>query len=157
MRAQSSPTVTAALAMIGLVATLGCASSRTPPAMLDSAHENCSNCRMQVSSRQFASQLVGPGEEPRFFDDLECLSEYLKSHAAAPGGVVYVADHRTGEWARAATAVFTRVPSIETPMGSHIVAHGSAASRDQDQAVAGAEPIERSTLFNGDVPDGPRK
>ena len=35
------------------------------------------------------------------------------------------------------TAVFTQVPGLETPMGSHLVAHADAASRDGDPAARG--------------------
>ncbi len=37
---------------------------------------------MAVSSARFASQIVAPGEEPRFFDDLGCLAAYLREHPA---------------------------------------------------------------------------
>lgn len=154
---RASALILAAGAVIAAGAIVGCAPERTPAATLDRAHENCANCRMQVSTQRFASQLVGPGEEPRFFDDLGCLSHYLQTHAAPRDAVVYVADHRTGEWVRGRMAVFTLVPSIDTPMGSHTIAHASAASRDQDRAAAGGEPVDRSVLFKGEVPDGPRE
>src|SRR5512138_2277211 len=130
-----------AAGVIALWSIAGCASQRTPPATLDAAHENCANCRMQVSTQKFAAQLVGSGEEPRFFDDLGCLSEYVAKQPTPQDAVAYVADHRTGDWVRAAEAVFTRVPSIDTPMGSHMIAHASAASRDQDGAASRGEAI----------------
>jgi copper chaperone NosL len=157
-RAHVSVLTLVAAVVVATGAIAGCASrQRTPAATLDPAHENCANCRMQVSAQKLASQLVGPGEEPRFFDDLGCLSTYLQTHAAPRGAVVYVADHRTGEWVRAAVAVFTRVPALETPMGSQTIGHASATSRDLDRAAAGGEPIDRSALFKGEVPDGPRE
>jgi copper chaperone NosL len=111
---------------------------------------------MAVSDVRFAAQLVAPGEEPRFFDDIGCLRDYLRrtpnQHA---GTVAFVADHRTREWHRASRAVFTTRDTLETPMGSHLVAHGSAASRDADPAAAGGTPVSAAELFGpAGPPDG---
>jgi len=56
-----------------------------------------------------------------------------------PGARAFVADHRTGEWVPAESAVYSRAP-IDTPMGSHLIAHASAASRDLDPQARGAAP-----------------
>jgi copper chaperone NosL len=108
---------------------------------------------MAVSDTRFAAQLVAPGEDPRFFDDVGCLRDYLRQRPSSRGGTVaYVADHRTREWHRASRAVYTRRESLETPMASHLVAHGSAASRDSDPAAAGGTPVSPGELFG---PSGP--
>ena len=43
-----------------------------------------------------------------------------------------VADHRTGAWVDAATAIFTKTP-LSTPMSSGLIAHADQASRDADE------------------------
>jgi copper chaperone NosL len=97
---------------------------------------------MPVSDARLASQIVAPGEEPRFFDDLGCLADTIARGGPLPKGtVLYVADHRTGRWVRAGEAVFTRCPAVETPMGSHVIAHADAASRDGDPAARGGTPV----------------
>ena len=112
---------------------------------------------MAVSSPRFASQIVAPGEEPRFFDDLGCLAAYLRDHASLPpGAVAYVADHRSGDWVPPSAAVFTSVPGLETPMGSHVVAHASASSRDADPASQRGTPVEPRAFFGRPLPDGTR-
>jgi copper chaperone NosL len=75
-----------------------CASGPPRPATLDTKNEQCATCRMAVSDARFAAQLVAPGEEPRFFDDLGCLRDWLTGGGAAKlaaGTIAYVADHRT--------------------------------------------------------------
>ena len=89
----------------------------------------------------FLAQLAAPGEEPRFFDDLGCLRDYLATRAVAPDAVVFVADHRTGEWVQARDAVYSVSSGRRTPMSSGIVAHGSRASRDVDPAAAGGVDV----------------
>jgi copper chaperone NosL len=127
-----------------------CGSGRLQPATLDTANDACAECRMTVSASRFASQIVAPGEEVRFFDDLGCLAAYLHGRPALPAGAaVYVADYRTREWVAADAAVYTKVTGLETPMGSHVIAHASAASRDADPAARGAEAVDAKAFFGG--------
>jgi copper chaperone NosL len=140
------------------VALAGCAREPAKPAQVDTRNDACASCRMAVSSARFAAQLAAPGDEPRFFDDLGCLRDYLGKKPALPRGTVaFVADHRTGEWVHASSAVLTRRESLETPMGSHLVAHANAASRDADPVAAGGKPVSTSEVFGpAGPPDGTR-
>jgi copper chaperone NosL len=144
-----------ALGLALLVAMAGCQSTTTPPATLDAAHDTCASCRMVVSEQRLASQVVAPYEEPRFFDDLGCLARYLSEHPAQPSGArVYVADHRTRDWVPAEQAIYSSVPSITAPMGSHVVAHASVQSRDDDRSTPGGSPVPVQELFGGHFPNG---
>ncbi len=139
------------------IVALSCGGGTPDPAVLDTRNEACAHCRMAVSSARFASQIVAPGEEPRFFDDLGCLAAYLREAPAQPAGALaYVADHRTAEWVPAADAIFTKVPALETPMGSHVVAHASPASRDADAAARGGTPVDAAGYFGRTLPGDPR-
>lgn len=138
-----------------LAATLlagGCASGPPEPATLDTGNEACASCRMAVSDARFASQVVAPGELPRFFDDLGCLAESLRREKTPAGAVAYVADHRTKAWIRADRAAYTRNPGLETPMSSHVIAHADPGSRDQDPDSKGGTPVPLAELFG---PQGP--
>jgi copper chaperone NosL len=135
-----------ALVLLGALAA-ACGGAAPEPAPLDTRHEQCASCRMVVSDARFASQLVAPGELPRFFDDLGCLADYLKAGKAPAGAVAFVADHRTKAWVRADRAVFTRVPGLATPMGSHVIAHADAASKDADPEAKTGAPVTATELF----------
>jgi copper chaperone NosL len=111
---------------------------------------------MVVSDLRFAAQLVAPSEEPRFFDDIGCLASFLKGGGApARGQIAYVADHRTKLWIRAASALYTKAPNLQTPMNSFLIAHADAASREADPDAKGGTPMTVERVFgpNG-VPDG---
>jgi len=131
---------------------VACGPGAPEPAPLDTRNEQCASCRMAVSAAGLASQIVAPGELPLFFDDLGCLADYLKAGKAPAGAVAFVADHRTKAWVRADRAVYTRVPGLETPMGSHVIAHADAASRDQDADARAGTPVAPWELFG---PGGP--
>jgi copper chaperone NosL len=110
-----------------------------------------------VSNRRFASQIVAPSEEPRFFDDLGCLANYLRDHPSLPNGAIaFVSDHRSGDWVPAWSAVYTRVQTLATPMDSHVVAHVTAASRDADADARGGVVVDVGTFFTRTLPDGTR-
>lgn len=144
-------------AVLVCIGSAACSRGPLPPAPLDTRNDTCAECRMAVSAARFASQIVAPGEEPRFFDDLGCLATHLRDRATlAAGTVVYVADHRTREWTNASSAVYTRVAGVETPMGSHVIAHASPASRDADAAAAGGEAVGVVTYFDGTLPGSVR-
>jgi copper chaperone NosL len=139
-----------------ILAAAACTRGPAQPTAVDTRNDSCANCRMAVSDARFAAQLAAPGEEPKFFDDLGCLRDYLRKQPHLPrGSVAFLADHRTGEWVRASHAVLTRIESLETPMASHLIAHASLASRDADSASAGGSPMSREEMFGlAGPPDG---
>ncbi len=111
---------------------------------------------MVVSDQRFASELVAPYEEPRFFDDMGCLAHYLAASTVPARAQVYVADHRTKAWVPARQAIYTQVEALTAPMGSHIIAHESTASRDADPAAAAGVRVELEAVFAGRLPAGGR-
>jgi copper chaperone NosL len=129
-----------AAALATLLAS-ACPRGEPSPAKLDPRTEACAFCRMAVSDPRSAAQLVAPGEEPLFFDDIGCLRGRLAASPPPRGAAAFVADHRTGAWVRAERAVYTHQPAVETPMGSHLLAHSDAASRDADPAARGGRPV----------------
>jgi len=138
-----------------LLVLAACAQGPPPPAALDTANEACRHCRMMVSDVHYAAQIVAPAEEPLFFDDVGCLRDFLAEHPRLGGGAIaYVADHRTGAWVAAAQAVYTQAGARATPMGSHLIAHADAASRQADPAAVGGIPLTAHDVFGPAGPPG---
>ncbi|HTO77233.1 MAG TPA: hypothetical protein VMQ61_14235 [Thermoanaerobaculia bacterium] len=129
------------LAAAGALVLIACRRGAPAPAELDTRNDTCATCRMPVSDRRLAAQLVATGREPAFFDDLGCLREHLGGRAPGPKEAIYVADHLSGAWVPAERAVYTRCPALSTPMGSGLVAHADASSRDRDRATRGGVPV----------------
>lgn len=138
-----------------LVLLSACAAGPPAPAVLDTRNESCGWCRMTVSDARFAGQIVAPSEEPRFFDDIGCLAHYVEAAKALPqGAIAYVADHRTRAWTRADAALYTLAPSVGTPMGSHLMAHADALSRDADPDASGGSARTATDVFGPGGPPG---
>ena len=142
-----------ATTVASLLPLAACTAGPPSPAPLDTKNDACASCRMTVSDPRFAAQLVAPGEEPRFFDDIGCLRDFV-ARSRPRGAAAFVADHRTKAWVPAAVAVYTRVGGLETPMGSHIVAHRDAASRDADPDASGGSPLTPAEVFGPAGPPG---
>jgi copper chaperone NosL len=134
------------VALVLVITVIACGRSPAPAEWIAGAYQ-CQSCRMTVIDRHFSSQIAAPDGEPRLFDDLGCLTRYLERTTPPEGAVVYVADHRTGDWVRAPEAVYARVDSLTAPMGSHIVAHASVASRTADGSTRAATPIDGSQVI----------
>ena len=135
-------------AAAGVLLAAACSAGAPRPATLDTANEACRRCRMMVSDPRFAAQIVAPGDEPVFFDDLGCLRDHLQAGGRLPAGAaVFVADHRTAEWVEAGRAVFSRQPGLATPMRSGLIAHRDAASRDLDPEAKGGGAVPAGEIL----------
>lgn len=123
-------------ALLCAVWAVGCG-GRVTPVDVDTKSDQCGTCRMVVSSARTASQVIAPNQEPKFFDDLGCLDRFLAATQLPVGARVFVADHRTGEWVAAESAIFTRLNGPIGAMGSPFIAHASAVSRAEDPEARG--------------------
>jgi copper chaperone NosL len=134
-------------------AAIACAGGASPAPLQPGTP--CSQCRMTVLDARLAAQLVAPGEEPRFFDDVGCLVAYLSSHPANGASRAYVTDHQAGEWIEASRAVYGRDEALATPMSSHLFAHASSASRSSDTSVHAGRILTADEVFGAvGVPGG---
>ena len=151
LRGARAPGAVLAVALVALA----CAPGAAVPQQPDSRNDLCSSCRMPVSDTSLASQIAAPNEEPRFFDDLRCLRDYLAAESPLPpGAVAYVADHRTRAWVEAKRAVFASVPGLQTPMGSHWAAYADEDSRRADPQAVESSVVPSSEIFAAARPPG---
>jgi copper chaperone NosL len=138
-----------------LILGVACGGGPPPPAALDANAETCRHCRMAFSDVRFAGQIVAPGEEPAFFDDIGCLGTFVtKTGAFGPGAIAYVTDHRSSAWVQAARAIYTRVADLDTPMGSHLIAHADSASRSADAVAQRGTVVDAREIFGPSGPPG---
>ena len=130
-----------------LTALSSCAPATPQPVAFDAATEACRYCRMTGSNGRAAGQIVAPGEEPLFFDDIGCLRDYLAAATPAKGAVAFVTDYATRAWIRADAAAYLSQPSIETPMASHLIAFASPAARDASPDARGGRALSATDVF----------
>lgn len=88
------------------------------PAETDFQGDRCAECRMAVTDRSYAAQIVGSGIS-LFFDDAGCLVQYERqgkiSGEAVHGRFVRAA--AGGSWLAVEKAVWVLFRGVRTPMG----------------------------------------
>lgn len=86
----------------------------------------CAFCKMAISERQYAAEVIFEDEAVKKFDDIGCMLKYQKMNGGGElPAAVYVAHSRTKAWLKAEEAVFVRSETAKTPMGSGIIAFSS--------------------------------
>ena len=122
------------------VLCIGCRSAELRPIEI-MAEDMCSFCRMAISEKRFASELLIQDGEVFKFDDIGCMLRFRKSHGH-PELVVatFVMDYETRKWLKAEEAYFVKSKEFKTPMGGNVVAFkagaDAAAAADRTQGVS---------------------
>lgn len=74
----------------------------------------CAHCRMSISELRFASQLVGPGTEVKFYDDIGCALWHRHRNPDLKNGVLYVRHPQEERWVLAHEISYRK--GFRTPM-----------------------------------------
>jgi copper chaperone NosL len=119
-----------------VVCCLFSACGKSEPQPLELVPEDmCSFCRMAISDKRFAAELVTGDGDTLKFDDIGCMLDYIKSNQNAQRITAsFVADFETREWVRGEAAFFARSAEFKTPMS-----HGIVAFKDLGRAEAAAK------------------
>lgn len=114
------------IALLAAMFLSSCVSGEIRPVDID-AGDMCSFCRMAISERQFAAEIIETGGEVHKFDDIGCMLRYKEAAGnKLDPAATFVTDHDSKNWIRAEDAFFVRSSSIKTPMASGIAAYSSA-------------------------------
>ena len=113
-----------------------CASSEIRPVPIE-ASDACSFCKMSISQKQFAAEIIAEDEKVLKFDDIGCLLRYReRAGDQLKPAAIFVTDHDSRQWLRAQEAFFVKT-ELKTPMGSGIVAYA-----DKSKAGEGSMKFE---------------
>lgn len=74
--------------------------------------DSCAHCRMTISDKRFAAQLVGPGARWQYFDDLGCALEMVGDKGLDDQHRLYV--YQNGNWVEAKETRYDK--GFNTPM-----------------------------------------
>jgi copper chaperone NosL len=81
----------------------------------------CSYCRMAISAKQFAAELITNDEKIYKFDDTGCMLNFIEKESPKIQAI-YVADFYSDEWIAAKQAHFVATDAVSTPMGGGFLA-----------------------------------
>ena len=112
-----------------LIVLAQCQRGATEPVAIE-ANDMCSFCRMSISEKRYAAELIDEQGEVFKFDDIGCLANFIKQKRNnAPIKATFVMDFDRREWLKAEDAFYVRSAELKTPMNG-----GMAAFQDQVSA-----------------------
>jgi len=119
--------------LFAIILMSACSIGELQPVPIE-AHDMCSFCKMAISEKRFAAEIITEDDQVLKFDDIGCMlrhrvaaGERLKREA------IFVMDFESDRWLKADHAWFER-SKIKTPMGSGIVAYADP-SKDNNQRI----------------------
>ena len=109
----------------------------------------CANCKMAISQKTFAAEILDSEQTAVKFDDIGCLARYISKRGRKyQVAAWFVTDRDSKTWIDATKAWYVQSDSIRSPMGSWIVAY-----RERNRAeTAAAQPGYRLRTFAEIVP-----
>lgn len=135
-----------------LVGAVACRGGRPEPVELTLNEESCSFCRMAISQRQFAAEVVTVSGSVDAFDDIGCLRDWVRQHGPPETAGVFVVDYQTGRWIDARNAFYVSSDRLPTPMSSGLAAFGEKASAEAAATELGGRVLRWVEMVSGRVP-----
>lgn len=103
---------------------ISCSSSKQPVDIFP--EDICRFCKMAISQKQFAAEMITETDEVYKFDDIGCMLTFISTHKLKSKVVAsYVMDFDELDWIPAETANFIATNKIETPMNGGLIAFGA--------------------------------
>ena len=91
----------------------------------------CSFCRMAISEKRWAAEVVDREGAVFKFDDIGCMVRYLTERSSRErAAAIFVMDYPAGRWLDAAAGLYVQSGEIPSPMSG-----GLAAFADRSQAA----------------------
>jgi copper chaperone NosL len=103
-----------------VVVSLGCGDSKIEPVDIY-AEDMCAHCRMAVSDRRFAAEIITQETEVFKFDDIGCMEDFKEKAVDLRAAATFVVDYESGAWISFDGSTIVQT-DVFTPMGSGKVA-----------------------------------
>lgn len=100
---------------------LACGKSEVKPVDLYK-EDICAYCKMAISDRMFAGEIVKEDGEAFKFDDLGCLRAFVRKEGGPKGMRLFFRAMEKDEWIKAESATLVKATMIQSPMGSGMIA-----------------------------------
>lgn len=125
-----------------------CISSTLKPVELY-PEDMCSRCKMAISDKRFAGEILVEVGVASKFDDLGCMIKTMKERLGRgdePPG--FAVDFGTRRWVNVKKAYYVQSSSITTPMGSGLIAFAKRSDAEQAAGKYGAKVLNYEQVFH---------
>lgn len=123
------------LFVLGLVCSLlllvNCQTRKTEPVAIV-PEDMCSFCKMAISEKRYAAELLDNEGQAFKFDDIGCMLNFIKNKKdSAKVAAYFVMDFDERVWTRAEGAYFVRSSEVSPPMNGGLIAFKDEAKAQQ--------------------------
>jgi len=135
------------IVLLLLILLAGCG---TTPSPIRYGQDNCDYCKMGITDRRFAFEVLTQKGKAYKFDDMHCLLGYLQSDRLSKSQIaeIYFADFSgNGRWAKAAASYLLRSPAIHSPMNGDIAAFVLLDSMNKYKNELQGQPVLWKDLY----------
>jgi copper chaperone NosL len=149
----SAVSVGKAATIVALFAMMSFTSCSTGPEPIRYGQDNCHSCKMTLTDKRFGAEIVTKKGKVFKFDDLNCLSNYLKSGEVPNeniGQIVSVDFKKTGSFVEVQKAYFLHNEAIRSPMRADIASFSDLKDLEVAKAeVAGGKVMNWEQVKTG--------
>lgn len=108
--------------------------SKAQPEAVKLNQDACDYCKMTISDRRFAAELITEKGRVYKFDDVDCMNNYVNENPKSNGSELFIADHsEAGKWIPVEKAFYIVGEDLGSPMGGN-----TAAYSVKDSAIVNA-------------------
>jgi len=124
--------LTATVALICLLFLIAnCQKQAVTPVAL-APEDMCSYCKMAISEKQYAAELVDSDGQAFKFDDIGCMANFIRTKKNTAKPVAYfVMDFNERQWIKAEDASYVRSSELRTPMNGGLIAFKTEAKAQE--------------------------
>ncbi|HLG16245.1 MAG TPA: nitrous oxide reductase accessory protein NosL [Blastocatellia bacterium] len=127
--------------MLGMFVATSCRNGEPKPVVIDK-DDMCSFCRMAISEKRYAAEVIDNDGQAFKFDDITCMTSYANFDGRREKLAAYfVIDFNAPEWIKAEEAHYVKSLQFRTPMSGGIVAF-----KDQTEAEEAAARFQGTAL-----------
>jgi copper chaperone NosL len=106
----------------GVTVMANCEKQAIAPVAL-APEDMCSYCKMAISEKQYAAELIDSEGQAFKFDDIACMANFVTSKRTNDKAIAYfVIDFNERQWIKAEDAYYVRSSGLSTPMNGGLIA-----------------------------------
>ena len=134
--------------MIVCVAVLAnCQKQAVGPVAL-APEDMCAYCKMAISEKRYAAEFIDSEGQPSKFDDIGCMSNFIKSRNVTAITAYFVMDFNQEKWIKADNAYYVRSVDLKTPMNGGIIAFQDELDAQEALGKFHGTPLRFADIFN---------
>ena len=137
--------------LIAVMLTFQLSACSSGPQPIKYGTDGCDFCKMTISDNRFGGELITQKGKAYKFDDMHCLSSFLKSNYIEPNdiGEIYLVDFsRPGTLIVSKESFLLKSETLRSPMGANIAAFKEKDSMTKFSLQYPGEGISWETLKN---------